>query len=81
MGKLMEKILYRQIYPALSCHISDEQFAFLPGRDSTLQLLHFTEHDTDKFNERAYTAVIFFDVSTAYDTAWRTGLIYKLHAT
>jgi hypothetical protein len=39
----MEEVLYKQILPALSCLIPDEQFAYLPGRDTTLQLLRFTE--------------------------------------
>jgi hypothetical protein len=79
MGKVMDKILYRKIYRALSCHIPDEQFAFLPGRDTTLQVLRFTEYVTDKFSERTYTAAIFPDVSKAYDVVWTKGLIYKLH--
>jgi hypothetical protein len=74
------KTLYRQIYPAQSCHIPDEKFAFLPRRDTTLYLPRFTECVADKFNERAYTAAIFLDMSKAYDTVWKTGLIYKLHA-
>jgi hypothetical protein len=75
----MEEAFYRQIYPAVLCHLPDEKFAYLPGRETTLQLIRFTEYVTDNFNERAYTAAIFFDVSKAVDTAWRTGLIYKLH--
>jgi hypothetical protein len=67
MGKVMGETLYRKISPALSCHIPDEQFARLPGRDKTLQQLRFTEYITDKFLERAYTAVIILDVSEAYD--------------
>jgi hypothetical protein len=65
------------MYPAQSCHIPDEKFAFLAGRDTTLQLLRFNENVTDKFTERAYTAVIFLDVSKAYDTVWTTGLTYS----
>jgi hypothetical protein len=43
MGEAVENILYRQIYPALLCHIPDEQFGFLPRPDTTLQLLGFAE--------------------------------------
>jgi hypothetical protein len=77
--KVMEKAIYKQIYPELSRHIPDEQFAFLPGRDTTLQLLRLTEHVTENFNKRAYTATIFLDVSKAYDTVWKSGLLRKLH--
>jgi hypothetical protein len=80
MGEVVENILYRQIYPALSGHIPDEQFVVLPGRDTTLQLLRFAECVTDKFSEQAYTATVFRDVSKACDTVWTAGFIYKLHA-
>jgi hypothetical protein len=50
MSKVIDRTLYRKIYQALLCHIPDEQFAFLPGRDLTLQLLRFTEYITDKLN-------------------------------
>jgi hypothetical protein len=69
MGEVREKNnLQTNIYPELSRHIPDEQFAFLPGRDMTLQVLRLTEHVTENFNKRAYTATIFIDVSKAYDT-------------
>jgi hypothetical protein len=77
MDKVMGKTLYRQVSPALSCHISDEPFAFLPRGEATLQLLRFTVCITDKFYERANTAAIFLDTSRAYDTAWTAGLTYK----
>jgi hypothetical protein len=50
MSKVMEKSLYRQIYPALSCHIPDDKFAFLTG-DMTLQLIRFRVCITNKFSE------------------------------
>jgi hypothetical protein len=64
----MEKAIYKQIYPELSRDIPDTQFAFVPGRDTKLQLLRLTEHVTENFNKRAYTATIFLDVTKAYDT-------------
>jgi hypothetical protein len=73
------KMLYRQVYPALSYRIPDEQFAYLPRRDTTLQLLRFTEYVTDKFSERAYTAATSLDVSKAYEMVWTIGLICKVH--
>jgi hypothetical protein len=35
----------------------------------------------ENFNKRAYTAAIFLDVSKAYDTVCKTGLLHKLHTT
>lgn len=58
-------MLYIQIYSALICHIPDEQFAFLPERDTTLQLLRVIECVTAEFNEQPYTAAIFLPVSKA----------------
>jgi hypothetical protein len=70
MGKLMEKTLYRQICPALSCHIHDEKFAFLSERDMKLQFLRFAEYITDEFIWPPYTAAVFLDVFNAYDAVW-----------
>jgi hypothetical protein len=79
-GKEMEKAIYKQIYPELSRHIPDEQFAFLPGRDTTQQLLRLTEHVTETFNKRAYTAAIFSTYPKPMtQSVWNTGLLHKLH--
>jgi hypothetical protein len=62
-------------------YIQHSHAAFLPGRDTTLQQLCFTEYVTDNFNEREYTVTIFLEVSKIYDTVCTTGLIYvyKIH--
>jgi hypothetical protein len=79
MCKAKGKTLYRQIYPALSCNIPDEDFSFLLRRNTTLRLLRVTEYITDKFNELAYTTAIFLDVSKAYDTVWTTEFVSKIY--
>jgi hypothetical protein len=42
------------------------------------QLRH-SDHVTNHFKNRAYTASIFIDVSKAYDTVWNTRLLQKFH--
>jgi hypothetical protein len=37
-GKI-KKVIYKHLYLALCCHIPDEDFAFMPGQDTTPQLL------------------------------------------
>jgi hypothetical protein len=64
-GQSNGKTLYIQIYSALSYHIPDEHFTFLPGRNTTLQLFRVTECVTAEFNEQPYTAVISLRVCKA----------------
>jgi hypothetical protein len=41
-------------------------------------VLRLTEHMAANFNKKAYTEIIFLDVSKAYCTAWTAGLAHKL---
>jgi hypothetical protein len=44
------------------------EFFFLPGQDTTIQLLLLTKYTTDNFYNLACTAPIFLDGSNCYDT-------------
>jgi hypothetical protein len=48
--------------------IHEEKFAFLPARDTSLQLLRLTAQATEHFNKRANTANHFVNVSESYDS-------------
>ncbi|KAJ4425423.1 hypothetical protein ANN_28038 [Periplaneta americana] len=78
LGKIYEGVIYNRLYPHLQRHISDEQFAFMLGQSTTMQLLRLTETITTAFNNKQYAAMMLLDVNKAYDTVWHTGLYYKL---
>ncbi|KAG5870996.1 hypothetical protein JTB14_021867 [Gonioctena quinquepunctata] len=55
-----------------------EQAGFRSGRSCTDQVLSLTTHIGAGFERGLRTSVAFIDLTAAYDTVWREGLIYKL---
>jgi len=80
LGKIYERILLKR----LTCHVSannlvpEEQFGFMPGCSTTQQLLRLTEAISAGLDRKWTTIAVFLDISKAYDSAWHTGLVYKL---
>jgi hypothetical protein len=44
----------------------------------TLQYMRLADHVTLNFNNNMSTAPVFFDIEKAFDTTWRSGLLYIL---
>jgi hypothetical protein len=40
--------------------------------------MSLTDHATLNFNNKISTAALFLDIEQAFDTTWRSGLLYKL---
>ena len=57
--------------------IPEEQFGFMPGCSTTLQLPRLMEYITSGFERRWSTIAVFLDINKAYDSTWHSGLIYK----
>lgn len=76
--KLLERLLHSRIAPRLYEKIPVEQAGFRPQRSSTDQILALTTHIEAGFQRNQKTSVVFIDLSAAYDTVWRQGLLYKL---
>jgi hypothetical protein len=76
--KLLERLLYNRISPIIQTQIQVKQAGFRPDRSCIDQVLALTTYIETGFQWRLYTATAFVDLTTAYDTVWREGLIYKL---
>lgn len=76
--KLFERIIFNRIYPAINEHIPVEQAGFRAGRSCTDQTMALTTHIEAGYEKMLKTSVAFIDLTAAYDTVWKQGLIFKL---
>ena len=58
--------------------LSDQQGAFRRGRSTLDHVLHFTERIRQATSSRKNCVSAFIDVSKAYDTVWREGVLHRL---
>jgi len=77
--KLLEKLLYARLSPILNPSIPAEQAGFRPGRNCCDQVLALTSYIEGGFDKKTKTSVAFLDLTAAYDTVWRKGLLYKFY--
>lgn len=77
--KLFERLLYNRIQPLIEDHLPKEQGGFREKRSCCDQVLALTTHIEVGFQNRQKTGVAFLDLSAAYDTVWKDGLVHKLH--
>lgn len=75
--KLLERVIYNRISPKLFEVIPVEQAGFRPGRNCTDQVLALTTHIEAGFQRKLKSSAAFVDLSAAYDTVWREGLLFK----
>ena len=76
--KLLERLIYNRIFPILKDKIPVEQAGFRPGRNCCDQVLSLTSFIENGFDKNEKTSAAFVDLSAAYDTVWRKGLLWKL---
>ncbi|VVC38778.1 Reverse transcriptase domain [Cinara cedri] len=76
--KLLERIIYNRISPIILNTIPVEQAGFRPGRSCSDQVLSLTTYIEAGFRNRLKSAAVFIDLTAAYDTVWRQGLLYRL---
>ena len=79
--KLLERLIYNRISPRILDILPVEQAGFRPGRNCEDQVLALLTYIERGFEERSKTGVAFIDLTAAYDTVWRKGLMYKLLTT
>lgn len=77
--KLLERLVYNRILPILDASIPVEQAGFRPGRSCCDQVLALTAFIENGFERKMKTSVAFIDLTAAYDTVWRKGLLVKLY--
>lgn len=76
--KLLERLLYNRISQKILNEIPIEQAGFRPNRNCTDQVLSLTTFIEAGFQNQLKTAAVFIDLTAAYDTVWRSGIILKL---
>lgn len=76
--KLLERLLFNRISPKIYECIPNEQAGFRPDRSCCDQVLALTTYIEIGFQQKKKTGTAFIDLSAAYDTVWRHGLLYKL---
>lgn len=76
--KLFERLLYSRIASEIEKLIPAEQAGFRKNRSCEEQVLSLTNHIEDGFQRQLKTGVVFIDLTAAYDTVWKKGLLFKL---
>ncbi|UYV68046.1 hypothetical protein LAZ67_5002899 [Cordylochernes scorpioides] len=77
-GSIPSVIILNRISPIIEEYLPIEQAGFRPGRNCAEQTLALTTTIEDGFQKKLKTGAVFVDLTAAYDTVWREGLLYKL---
>jgi hypothetical protein len=80
MCKVMEKIINRRLQHIIESRrlLPETQFGFRRNKSTTDVLITLENHIMDGIAKREYTALLFLDISKAYNTCWRFGILRKL---
>ncbi|UYV64706.1 hypothetical protein LAZ67_3001719 [Cordylochernes scorpioides] len=76
--KLLERIILARLTPILDPEIPVEQAGFRGNRSCCDRVASLTSFIENGFQLGQKSAVVLLDLSSAYDTVWIDGLIYKL---
>ena len=75
---IVECLIYNRIYPMIDPHLPHEQAGFRPGRSTLDQVAKLTSDIELAFDGNLKGGAVFVDLTAAYDTVWRRGLMLKL---
>ena len=76
--KIVERLIYNRISPVIDPQLPQEQDRFRPGRSTLDQVAKLTSDIEQAFDGNLKGGAVFVDLTAAYDTVWRRGLILKL---
>jgi Reverse transcriptase (RNA-dependent DNA polymerase) len=79
--KLLERLILQQIQTLIEAATPVHQAGFRQHRSCTEQVMALTTHIEAGFQRKLKTGVVFVDLSAAYDTVWRDGLMLKIMRT
>ena len=79
-GKLLERIINKRLLYYLESNdlICPTQTGYRQHRSTEDQLAYFAQDVEDAFQEKKKVLAVFFDLSKAFDTVWKDGLLLKL---
>lgn len=66
-AKILEKIVYRQVYSALKQSFGEQQHGFLRGRSTTTNLIICSDFLSEFMSQRSQVDVIYTDYSKCFD--------------
>jgi len=76
--KLFERLLLGRISPLLKRTLPKKQAGFRSGRNYCEQVLALETHVENGFQKKLKSGAVFLDLSAAYVTVWKRGLLLKL---
>lgn len=77
--KLLERLIYGRIKSKIEASLPPEFAGFREKRSCSEQVLAMTSHIEAGFQRGLKTALVLVDLSSAYDTVWRTGFLWKFY--
>jgi hypothetical protein len=81
MYKLFERLILQRIQPLIEAATPGHQAGFHKHRSCIEQVMALTTHIEAFFYRQLKTGVVFVDLSVAYGTVWRDGLMLKFMRT
>ncbi|KAK7101444.1 hypothetical protein V1264_019826 [Littorina saxatilis] len=80
VGKLLERIVNKRLLSLLESRsfLAPTQTGYRQHRSTEDQLALLTQEIEDAFQEKKKVLAVFFDLSRAFDTVWKEGLLLKL---
>jgi hypothetical protein len=75
--KILERLILQRIQPLIDAAVPVSQADFRKNRSCTEQVMALTSHIEAGFERKLKTGTIFIDLTAAYDTVWRDGLMLK----
>lgn len=77
-SKILERIVYTDLYEAVKCNLSDEQHGFLRKRSTTSNLVLAHEFISEGMEQHAQVDIIYTDYSKCFDRIDHHVLLQKL---
>ena len=79
-GKLLERIINKRLISYLESNslLAPTQSGYRQNHSTEDQLAYFTQEVEDAFQEKKKVLAVYFDLSKAFDTVWKDGLLLKL---
>lgn len=78
LSKVLERIVYRQLYDHVSPHFPPNQSGFRRRDGTEYQLVRIVHNLAKAVDDSHYTLTCYFDLTKAFDRVWHAGLLAKL---